>query len=63
MILADVFKSSQIARDCDFQTTASITFSVDWPYLLETLDDCPLIVQFAAKNAMDFSQASRLVSP
>ena len=48
MILADVFCSSQVARDCEFQTTPL---------------DSPLVVQFASSNSTDFAQAARLVAP
>ncbi|KAJ3116265.1 tRNA-dihydrouridine(20a/20b) synthase [NAD(P)+]-like protein [Phlyctochytrium bullatum] len=48
MILSDVFKKSQIARDCDFTTNAA---------------DDPVIVQFAASKPVDLADASQLVAP
>ena len=48
MIIANVFKNSQLARDCDFQTTSN---------------EQALVVQFASSNSTDFAQAARLVAP
>lgn len=48
MILSDVFKNSQICRECDFTTN---------------LKDDPVIVQFAASKAKDFADAAELVAP
>ncbi|KAJ2000820.1 tRNA dihydrouridine synthase [Coemansia thaxteri] len=47
MILADVFKSSEFARQ-DFATNDS---------------DCPLVVQFAAHDPVDLAQAAQIVAP
>jgi tRNA-dihydrouridine synthase 4 len=48
MILADVFKNSDIARDMEYTTSEG---------------DDPVIVQFAANNAMDLADAAELVAP
>lgn len=48
MILADVFKCSEISRKIDFQTN---------------LSDNPVIVQFGASNALDFADSAALVAP
>ncbi|KAI8096798.1 uncharacterized protein BX664DRAFT_257959 [Halteromyces radiatus] len=48
MMLADVFKNSEFARDTDFSTNAN---------------DNPMVVQFAASNGADLADAAELVSP
>ncbi|XP_028162460.1 tRNA-dihydrouridine(20a/20b) synthase [NAD(P)+]-like [Ostrinia furnacalis] len=48
MILADSFCQNSKARTNEFSTTTS---------------DSPLIVQFAANNALDFADASKLIYP
>lgn len=48
MILADVFKSSEFARNTDFSTNH--------------LDD-PVVVQFAANKPVDLADAAELVAP
>lgn len=45
MILADVFRKSSIARDCEFQTAAS---------------DRPLVIQFAAHNGTELADAAEI---
>lgn len=48
MTLADVFKSSNYARDSDFTTNES---------------DNPVIIQFAANNSKDLAEAAELAAP
>ncbi|KAF7732282.1 tRNA-dihydrouridine(20a/20b) synthase [NAD(P)+]-like protein [Apophysomyces ossiformis] len=48
MILADVFKNSEFARECDFTTNER---------------DDPVVVQFAANNGVDLAAAAELVAP
>ena len=48
MILADVFKNSDFARETDYSTNAA---------------DDPVVVQFAANNPVDLAAAAELVSP
>ncbi|ORX97202.1 tRNA-dihydrouridine synthase [Basidiobolus meristosporus CBS 931.73] len=48
MILADVFKNSNYARECDFTTNEK---------------DNPVIIQFAATNATDLADAAELAAP
>ncbi|KAI9317038.1 hypothetical protein BX666DRAFT_2019105 [Dichotomocladium elegans] len=48
MILADVFKNSDLARETDYSTN--------------DLDD-PVVVQFAASNPVDLAAAAELVAP
>ncbi|KAI9146501.1 hypothetical protein BKA69DRAFT_1034705 [Paraphysoderma sedebokerense] len=48
MILADVFKNSPLARDCEFLTNKY---------------DNPVIIQFAASNANDLADAAEMVAP
>ncbi|KAG0163408.1 tRNA-dihydrouridine(20a/20b) synthase [NAD(P)+]-like protein [Apophysomyces sp. BC1034] len=48
MILADVFKNSEFARECDFTTNVR---------------DDPVVVQFAASNGVDLAAAAELVAP
>ncbi|CAM0136788.1 unnamed protein product [Umbelopsis sp. WA50703] len=48
MILADVFKSSEFARETDFSTNAR---------------DDPVVIQFAANNGADLADAAELASP
>lgn len=48
MILADVFKNSDLARETDYSTNAG---------------DDPVVVQFAASNSEDLAAAAELVAP
>lgn len=48
MILADVFASSNYARECEFSTNI--------------LDD-PVVIQFAASNGLDLANAAELAAP
>jgi len=48
MILADVFRNSQLSRDAELKTSHS---------------DTPLVVQFAASNGKDAADAAQLVAP
>ncbi|KAI9027579.1 hypothetical protein CLU79DRAFT_739820 [Phycomyces nitens] len=48
MIIADVFKNSEFARESDFSTNAN---------------DNPVVVQFAANNGPDLAAAAELVAP
>jgi tRNA-dihydrouridine synthase 4 len=48
MILADVFKSSEFARESDFSTNDR---------------DDPVVIQFAASNGSDLADAAELASP
>ncbi|KAI8377684.1 uncharacterized protein BYT42DRAFT_593849 [Radiomyces spectabilis] len=48
MILADVFKNSEFARESDFSTNSQ---------------DDPVVVQFAANNGADLATAAELVAP
>jgi tRNA-dihydrouridine synthase 4 len=48
MILADVFKSSEFARETDFSTNER---------------DDPVVIQFAASNGRDLADAAELASP
>ncbi|KAI8581794.1 hypothetical protein K450DRAFT_285883 [Umbelopsis ramanniana AG] len=48
MILADVFKSSEFARETDFSTNER---------------DDPVVIQFAASNGKDLADAAELASP
>lgn len=48
MILADVFKSSEFARETDFSTNER---------------DDPVVIQFAANNGKDLADAAELASP
>jgi tRNA-dihydrouridine synthase 4 len=47
MILSDVFKNSDIARECEYRTNAA---------------DDPVVVQFAASNPKDLADASEIVA-
>ncbi|KAJ3077464.1 tRNA-dihydrouridine(20a/20b) synthase [NAD(P)+]-like protein [Quaeritorhiza haematococci] len=51
MILSDVFKHSQISRDVEYMTAPG------------TRRDDPVVVQFAASNALDLADAAELVAP
>lgn len=51
MILASVFKHSAVARQVEFQTSATNPV------------ENPVVVQFAASNAIDLADAAELVAP
>ena len=48
MILADVFKNSEMARETDYSTNGA---------------DDPVVVQFAASNGVDLAAAAEMVAP
>ena len=48
MILADVFKNSEMARETDYSTNEA---------------DDPVVVQFAASNGVDLAAAAEMVAP